>query len=549
MSIETNAAGYRKVGALLTEWGWGPYIEWWPGWATRTNSGAIMPPQGVTVHHTGGVATATSYMVNPRDRPQLKVLANVHITAQHFIRFIAAGGASHGGYTHKACYDRIIDGTAPLDRDLVPGADSATFSINKRTVGIEIDGAGGPNEWDTWTYRAAVAVSAACQVAGGWPVDGSPRVGAHKEHTRRKPGDPYANMGKFRTDVLACIREPWGPDATPPVLGSRVLSKNGNDRGPDVAELAGLLTARNFDVGKPLDEFGPAMDAAVRAVQLAAGLRMTGVVDAETLAAIKAPAGSPAPTPAPAPTPTPVPTPAPVPAPVVALRVATLNCQGYGRSATAARMKALAKVVVSFDAPLVALSECTESMRDKLRGYLPGGTNRWKVWSDESTPYAAILFDVSVVSYGSADDVKVVRFGTANAHGAVVARFEVEGIPVAFGAYHLQPNTIASLAAQTSQVRHAMRAAEALDGFAVIAGDGVNNNAWLPGWTDCRTAAKTAPGRKAPTYKAAITDRIHVLTTQPGYTYRVVGYGTRKTTASDHRGVVVEISVTPVSTS
>ena len=94
-----------------------------------------------------------------------------------------------------------------------------------------------------------------------------------------------------------------------------------------------------------------------------------------------------------------------------------------------------------------------------------------------------------------------------------------------------------------------MRAAEALDGFAVIAGDGVNNNAWLPGWTDCRTAAKTAPGRKAPTYKAAITDRIHVLTTQPGYTYRVVGYGTRKTTASDHRGVVVEISVTPVSTS
>lgn len=211
MTLATNANFYRQVGALLEAWGWGKAVEWWPGWATRTNSSTIITPSAVTVHHTGGRATATGYLVNPRDRPQLRVLANVHITHGHKIRFICAGGASHGGYTHEPCYQRVVEGTAPLDRDLEPGPDSPTFSINKRTVGIEIDGAGGPKEWDEWTYRAAVATSAACQIAGGWPVKASPRVGAHKEHTRRKPGDPYAPMGKFRRDVLDCLTNPWTP--------------------------------------------------------------------------------------------------------------------------------------------------------------------------------------------------------------------------------------------------------------------------------------------------------------------------------------------------
>lgn len=217
MSLATNAALYRAVAKLLTSWGWP--VEYAAGWETRTNGSAIRTPSAVTVHHTGGRATATSYLLNPRDRPQLKVLANIHITHDRRIKILAAGSTSHGGYTHEACYQRVVQGTAPLDRDLVPGADSLTFSINTRTVGIEVDGAGGADEWDDWTIRAVVATSAAWQIVTGWMRDGkAPRVGAHKEHTKRKPGDPYMSMGELRTRVASVVAsgKPYGPTETPP---------------------------------------------------------------------------------------------------------------------------------------------------------------------------------------------------------------------------------------------------------------------------------------------------------------------------------------------
>lgn len=289
MGIAKNADFYRQVGALLTSWGWDDFINWWPGWETRTNGGTILTPEGVTVHHTGGAATATSYLINPTDRPKLKVLANIHVDVlERRIRFICAGGASHGGYTHKPCYDRVVEGTAPLDRDLVPGKDQKPFSINRRTVGIEVDGAGGSDEWDDWAYRAAVATSAACQVAAGWPVGGSPRVGSHKEHTLRKPGDPHVNMGTFRRDVLDCIANPWGPNAERPdlTLGDRVLSRNGNDKGSDVADLVRLLVALGFDL-RPDDEFGPAVEGAVIEFQGKHGLAPDGIVRLDTVEAIK----------------------------------------------------------------------------------------------------------------------------------------------------------------------------------------------------------------------------------------------------------------------
>ena len=69
MSLATNAALYRAVAKLLTSWGWP--VEYAAGWETRTNGSAIRTPSAVTVHHTGGKATATSYLLNPRDRPQL----------------------------------------------------------------------------------------------------------------------------------------------------------------------------------------------------------------------------------------------------------------------------------------------------------------------------------------------------------------------------------------------------------------------------------------------------------------------------------------------
>lgn len=544
MSLATNAAYYRRVGDMLTQWGWGAAINWWPGWATRTNGGATMQPQAVTVHHTGGTATATSYLVNPTDRPKLKVLANVHIDQlERRIRFICAGGASHGGYTHQPCYDRVIAGTAPLDRDLVPGADSATFSINKRTVGIEVDGAGGKNEWDEWTYRATVATSAACQVAGGWPVGDAPRVGAHKEHTRRKPGDPFVNMGTFRRDVLDCIKQPWAPtpvSGEPVKLGSRLLSKvSGQDQGADVAELAELLIARGHDVGTPVDVFGPRMDAAVRTIQAAAGLPETGVVDAATLTVLLG-----EPNPSEPDGGTDVPT--PEPAPVGKLRVGLVTGidPRFGGSTSQATVDRYAAAVKSMSAPLVALAEIpddarSKQMRTRLRRALPGGEDRWKVWTSGDAPGVAILFDGSQAKpVGGSADVERLAFGKAGYHGGVVALFDVTGAGrVAVGGYHLQPNSIASLDSQAASVQAVAKAALQLGApVTVLAGDGVNSDDWLPGWTVTRVG-KSA---KTPTYKTAITDRIHIKS-RVG-TVQVTGYGTRKT-PSDHKAVVIQVAI------
>ena len=289
MTLQDNAAFYREVGKRLEDWGWGDFLNFWPGWGTRTNSSTIKMPTGVTIHHTGGKATATSYLINPVDRPQLKVLANVHIDVlERRIRFICAGGASHGGFTFEPCFDRIVAGTAPLDRDLEPGPDSETFSINKRTVGVEVDGVGGSGEWDDWTYRAAVALSAACQHVAGWPLGDAPRVGAHKEHTRRKPGDPFVNMGTFRTDVKACLADPWGPNTGRPefVLGDRVLSRDGIDSGPDVSALIDLLVELGYEL---IDDglFGPAVERAVTDFQLTHGLVADGIVRGDTVQALR----------------------------------------------------------------------------------------------------------------------------------------------------------------------------------------------------------------------------------------------------------------------
>ena len=74
MGIADNAAHYRSIGDRLAGWGWP--VEYYSGWQSRTNGNTIRTPSAVINHHTGGQATATSYLVNPKDRPALKVLAN-----------------------------------------------------------------------------------------------------------------------------------------------------------------------------------------------------------------------------------------------------------------------------------------------------------------------------------------------------------------------------------------------------------------------------------------------------------------------------------------
>lgn len=476
MSLRENADFYRKVGARLTSWGWDDFINWWPGWEDRTNKGSVMMPSGVTVHHTAGAATATSYLINPTDRPELIVLANIHIDVlERRIRFICAGGASHGGLTHKPCYDRVVAGTAPLDRDLVPGKDDATFSINRRTVGIEVDGAGGPDEWDDWAYRAAVATSAACQVVAGWPVGEAPRVGAHKEHTRRKPTDPEAPMGKFRTDVLDCIANPWGPGTGRPdfVLGDRVLSRNGNDKGSDVADLIRLLNAVGFDLF-PDDEFGPAVEAAVIEFQSTHGLTPDGFVRLDTVEAIKRaltlPAASDTETPPPvvgqprAEAPRAVPT---VHERKFRFGQANLQAQTFGGidDDSPLRGKFLRD---KLNCSVYALSEVSDHARTAIRKVL--GLDRFKVFAIN---LVCVMWDSEKWQHAGK---KEVGFGGQHnrIHGAIRVTLDDlrgSGLTMDVIAMHVRPKAIASLAEQQHDIKKAMNELRRSGVPTMVAGD------------------------------------------------------------------------------
>ena len=80
---------------LLRLWGWGPNLVEQSGWKTRSNNHKMPLLQStVMVHHTGGTNTPTSYLIKPGDRPELGILANIHITKDKIV-ILAAGPASH----------------------------------------------------------------------------------------------------------------------------------------------------------------------------------------------------------------------------------------------------------------------------------------------------------------------------------------------------------------------------------------------------------------------------------------------------------------------
>lgn len=222
-ALARNAEIYRNAFALVKAWG--HKVSFWDGWETTSASmtlSKIVVPTSVWNHHTAGNSTPTRYI---RQGDPLRgltgPLANVHVLRDGTAWVLGVGYQNHAGNNDRACYDRVVAGTAPLDRDLVPGADS-TFSANRWGVAIEANGDGGADDFTPEQHAVIRAINAAFHIVLKWPVDGkAPRVGAHKELTRRKPGDPVLSMGKLRTDVAALVREKMSatqPPTEPPVV-------------------------------------------------------------------------------------------------------------------------------------------------------------------------------------------------------------------------------------------------------------------------------------------------------------------------------------------
>ena len=407
-TLGSNATLYGAVADALAALGF--TVQKWPGWATRTASktpARIVTPTSVCIHHTGGNYTKTTYIRDGDPGRSLSgPLTNWHITRDGVVHLLGVGYQNHAGLSYQPNYDRIVAGTAPLTSDMKPGADSRSFSANRYMMAVEVNGDGGPDDFTPLQYRAAVALAAEYHRIMGWKV---PRVGAHKELTRRKPGDPVCNMGVFRSDVLAAIATPWGPTpGAAPTLGDRVLSKDGTDRGPDVAELSALLSKLGYNTGTPADEFGPLMDAAVRDFQTKNGLKVDGEVGPLTTKALEAAAATPEPTPEP--TPDPEPTPAGLD---FRFGLAAMQASQWGgpKAGTSKRGDYLrGKLACS----VYAVTEMPEVDRDATRQAL-GGMNRWLTFP---VGYVAVLFDSTKWKHTGSESV---TFGTPY-HGAVRAQ-------------------------------------------------------------------------------------------------------------------------------
>lgn len=235
-------------------------------------------------------------------------------------------------------------------------------------------------------------------------------------------------------------------------------------------------------------------------------------------------------------------TPPPTPAATLSLRVATLNGQDAALTGsprlTAARLAALVKAVVSAKADVYLLNECPERVRFAMRDGLPGGRGRWLVWERGSQ---AILWDGKRLAHSTSHKV---NFPRVSYQGGIVAPLvdREAGRRLVFGSYHLTPNSRSSEAEQRKQMALMLAEMRRHPGVRIVGGDGVNDNAWLPGWDDARIKAASSSTRDKPTYAGkAITDRIHSDRQTPvdwrGYNVRSSGVG------SDHDLIVTAITI------
>ncbi|MFA5387319.1 MAG: N-acetylmuramoyl-L-alanine amidase [Candidatus Paceibacterota bacterium] len=177
------------------------------GWETRDGSKRNdLVPEAVVVHHTGDPSTPLSII---RDgKPSLVgPLANFLVGQSGNIYLVAAGYSNNAGYGGQANFNKAKAGK--LTAEVKPPTSDGSWSANGHAWGIEGDGVG---NWPAIVRQHVIEVTAALHIAEGWT---GARVIAHKELTKRKPGDPGDDMGKVREDVLKLIAA-WTDAPTPP---------------------------------------------------------------------------------------------------------------------------------------------------------------------------------------------------------------------------------------------------------------------------------------------------------------------------------------------
>lgn len=286
-----NSAQWGEVLRLLKAHGV-PYKQD-PGWLGNSGSALrAFAPVGMLEHWTASPSTANSYLRHAGERG-LRFLCNVALERDGTLVFMAGQYANHAGGAVRSEVNRLVSGRMPLSGNNMPrDRDSLLYSPNRSLIGLE--GKAGPGAPYTQAqHDSATALWAACTIAWGWNRQ-RPPLGAHKEITTRKPGDPSHNMGQRRRDVVALIAKwtgtdkpavppptPAKPSAPTPASGQRRLVVDGK---------LGPHTYRGLQAwaGMPLAKRTGVLDAESRkAVQRKLGVTPDGVIGPRTVRALQ----------------------------------------------------------------------------------------------------------------------------------------------------------------------------------------------------------------------------------------------------------------------
>ena len=181
----------------------GVKVTFEPGWENRSGSGSRdANVRLIVINHTGGDFTSIA-MLRDGDRSRgLGTLCNAAVKRDGTVHVISAKYTNTEGFNDRDAFNALVDGKAPLDRQVVPGADDRPkWSANSQSFGIEVIDRG--DAWEPHVYRATTVFSAG--LVEGYDFSRSnPPVAGHKELTRRK-ADPWYNMAEMRRDVVGIL--------------------------------------------------------------------------------------------------------------------------------------------------------------------------------------------------------------------------------------------------------------------------------------------------------------------------------------------------------